>query len=322
MSYIYFFLVALFGLSSCQSECSLDFVCDPSPESAIHSFQYHAESADICERSCKYVHDTGAAPPFPQCNFFTYRANTQPQALNCHYLTECRRLASPPPGMTSGVANCDDSTFFCDSLADEAPAYNDKTAYWTCDSGHPYGGTKVNQGVHCSVGCPSFKTEDGSVGQVSSECKFNEDSQKTEWSLADPTGVMTSDDVTIESPSENPLPRCGCGNLELEGEIADEEGKVFQCNIEPTVENGKTIITDENECLLLCDGVFVFDLFCSAGVWSIDLSDPPLASDIFCYNGGDGGNNAPLSTWFPPPKTDTPTDPPADTESPTETPTQ
>merc|ERR1711872_1101358 len=112
----------------------------------------------------------------------------------------------------------------------------------------------------------------------------------------------------------------------LTGTIQEEDGKVFKCTNDVSVnDDGNTVITQDNDCALLCDGSLVFDLFCSVGQWSIDYLVE--ASDIYCYRSGstDGSGSVTLSTFWPPAPgpTGAPTDPPTTppTEAPTDSPT-
>merc|ERR1711942_623491 len=90
------------------------------------------------------------------------------------------------------------------------------------------------------------------------------------------------------------------GDLVLNGTINPEEGKVFKCTNDDIEVDGNTVINQDNDCALLCDGNLVFDLFCSVGQWSIDYLQ--TADDIFCYGGGstDNSGHVTLSTFWPP----------------------
>ena len=113
----------------------------------------------------------------------------------------------------------------------------------------------------------------------------------------------------MDSTTDNPEPACGCADLQLEGALQDEPGKVFICTADIIEENGSTVIKENNECYLLCDGTLVFDLFCSGGLWSIDYLQS--AADIYCYKGGstDANGAVTLSTYWPPAPTQKPTNP-------------
>merc|ERR1712107_747850 len=64
-----------------------------------------------------------------------------------------------------------------------------------------------------------------------------------------------------------------------------------------------------NECSLICDGLLVFDLFCSEGMWSIDYLSS--AADIYCHGStAEGPDHVTISTYWPqPPKTSTTAEP-------------
>ena len=112
---------------------------------------------------------------------------------------------------------------------------------------------------------------------------------------------MDASGTAIESASTNPTPGCGCKDLVLPGTVLDEPGKVFKCTNEDIVNaDGDTVITQDNDCALLCDGTLVFDLFCSVGQWSVDYLE--TAADIYCYGGGstDSNGSVTLSTYWPP----------------------
>jgi len=147
---------------------------------------------------------------------------------------------------------------------------------------------------------------------VSSSCIFDSASGKSIWGPATPENVKDSSGAAITSASDNPTPGCGCADLVLTGTVADEPGKVFRCTDENIEVNGDTVISQDNECSLLCDGTLVFDLFCSGGLWSVDYLE--TAADIYCYNGGstDANGAVTLSTYWPPAPTQNPTNPPTD----------
>ena len=70
----------------------------------------------------------------------------------------------------------------------------------------------------------------------------------------------------------------------LNGTVQEEDGKIWDCTYDPEInQDGNTIISDENNCQLICDGLLVFDLFCAEGFWSIDYLDS--AADIFRSEG-------------------------------------
>ena len=141
------------------------------------------------------------------------------------------------------------------------------------------------------------------------------------WGAATPANVVDASGTAIESASTNPTPGCGCKDLVLPGTVLDEPGKVFKCTNDDIVNaDGDTVITQDNDCALLCDGTLVFDLFCSVGQWSVDYLE--TAADIYCYGGGstDSNGSVTLSTYWPPAPTGAPTDPPI-TDTPTDNPT-
>ena len=125
------------------------------------------------------------------------------------------------------------------------------------------------------------------------------------WGTATPDNVVDSTGTVIVSASTNPTPGCGCKDLVLTGTVQEEEGKVFRCTTEPTIDDdGNTVITQDNDCALLCDGTLVFDLYCSVGQWSVDYLT--TAADIYCYGGGStNGGLVTLSTFWPPAPTTT-----------------
>ena len=159
---------------------------------------------------------------------------------------------------------------------------------------------------------------------VSSSCIFDEAIGISVWAAAIPDNAVDSSGAAVESASLTPTPGCGCKDLVLNGTIAEEDGKVFKCTNDDIVDaEGNTVITQDNECALICDGNLVFDLYCSAGQWSVDYLEE--AANIFCYGGGstDGSGSVTLSTYWPPAPTDSPTDPTeAPTDAPTEAPTE
>ena len=173
--------------------------------------------------------------------------------------------------------------------------------------------------------CPSF--ESSGVGPkadivVSSKCVYDENTQTSVWGDPNPADVVDNMGAAVGSASATPTPGCGCKDLVLNGTIKPEEGKVFKCTDENIEVNGNTVITQDNDCALLCDGNLIFDLFCSVGQWSIDYLE--TADSIYCYGGGstDYTGAVTLSTFWPPAPGTTggqPTDPPTEpTEAPTE----
>ena len=170
--------------------------------------------------------------------------------------------------------------------------------------------------IHIFFRCPSFEfqTDENKKSDivVSSTCVFDSATSTSVWGPASPNNVIDASGTVIESAAANPTPGCGCKDLVLAGEVPDEDGKVFKCTVEPTINaDGNTVITQENDCALLCDGTLVFDLYCSVGQWSVDYLT--TASDIYCYGGGttvDGGLVT-LSTFWPPAPTDKPDTTPA-----------
>ena len=134
---------------------------------------------------------------------------------------------------------------------------------------------------------------------MSSSCVWDSDQGSGFWSAAAPRNVLDSDGVLIESPTSNPEPRCGCHDLVLDGTIPDEKEKVFEC-IEDVVvtDDNQTVITGDNECVLMCSRSFVYTLFCFRGMWSVPGIEE--AKDIVCYQDqGSTGTAATLSTYWP-----------------------
>ena len=131
-----------------------------------------------------------------------------------------------------------------------------------------------------------------------------------------PDNVLDGHGTLIESASANPVPSCGCQDLVLSGTIQEETGKVFSCNNQLMVnEDGNTVIKDDTECIFLCTGTHVFDLYCLMGSWSWPgLED---AAEISCYDEtttttrdptattdstAEGTSAVTLSTFWPPGK--------------------
>ena len=132
----------------------------------------------------------------------------------------------------------------------------------------------IPESVQCFAKCSSFTFADGSVSEsdivVSSSCVWDSDQGRGFWSAAEPHNVLDSDGVIIESPTSNPEPRCGCHDLVLDGTIPDEKEKIFDC-IEDVVvtDDNQTVITGDNECVLMCSRSFVFSLACFRDMWSV-----------------------------------------------------
>jgi len=236
-------------------------------------------------------------------------------------------MSDPISGSYSGAWSCNDTTIFCGPIGD-IPAYDDKKTVWTCDHNvHPYGDSSkfIFQDTTCRTTCPSFESSGAGPKAdilVSSKCVYDENTQTSVWGDPDPSDVLDNLGVAVGSASATPTPSCGCKDLVLNGTIKPEEGKVFKCTDENIEVNGNTVITQDNDCALLCDGNLVFDLFCSVGQWSIDYLEN--ADSIYCYGGGstDYTGAVTLSTFWPPapgPTGGEPTDPPTEpTEAPTE----
>jgi hypothetical protein len=153
--------------------------------------------------------------------------------------------------------------------------------------------------------CPSFEYSTAQNTKadlvVSSTCMWDTATNTSVWGPANPDNVVDSSGTVIESASTNPTPGCGCKDLVLPGTVQEEDGKVFKCTTDPTINaDGATVITQDNDCALLCDGTLVFDLYCSVGQWSVDYLTS--AADIYCYGGGstDGSSVVTLSTYWPP----------------------
>ena len=137
----------------------------------------------------------------------------------------------------------------------------------------------------------------------------------SEWTVALPGNVLDGHGVLIESASANPVPSCGCEDLVVKGTVEDEVGKAFACNNVLTVNtDGDTVVTDDIECTLLCEGFHLWDLYCMMGSWvPFDIES---AADISCFSqtttttrdpsaptqtgSTDGNNQVTLSTYWPP----------------------
>ena len=101
------------------------------------------------------------------------------------------------------------------------------------------------------------------------------------WTMAEPANVMTSDGDLIVSALDNPEPHCGCKDLILAGAVKEEKGKEFVCMDDDIVnDHGDTVITEDNDCLLLCDKTVEYELFCAMGKWTVD--GLVSAADISC----------------------------------------
>jgi len=296
-------LLSTFSVSLCKFACQSPVVCDPSLESEIFLNAFHFLDETQCESSCILGH------PNNPCKFFTWVPNAQAQVPNCFQMRECKEMSDPMNGGKSGAWNCEDPEIFCPAIG-EIPAYDTRRTTWTCDHNvHPYGGEDkhIFQDTTCRATCPSFAYSDGTLQRtdvvVASTCIGA--GAESVWSDAVPDNVVDVNGTSIESASTNPEPYCGCKDLVLTGEVQEEDGKAWQCEIDPTIEDGNTVITDENTCFLTCDGYQVWELYCSMGQWSEDwLQD---ASEIYCHGGGttvtgDADVTKPLSTFWPPGK--------------------
>ena len=136
---------------------------------------------------------------------------------------------------------------------------------------------------------------------INSTCVWDSEAGRGFWSSAEPSGVLDSEGVLIESPVSNPEPSCGCDDLVLDGTIPEEKEKVFDCLDDDIVTtDNKTVITRDNECVLVCSRSYVWDLFCWRGLWSVpDLDN---AQDIVCYVPTHTTHTqATLSTYWPTP---------------------
>jgi len=285
-------------------ECPTPVVCDPSLESEDYVNSAHYATSEQCQQACQIGH------PYNPCKFFTWIPNAAPGVTNCFQMSACTEMSDPITGATSGAWSCDDEDIFCGPVAD-IPIFDDKKTVWTCDHNvHPYGNAdlKIFQDVTCYTTCPSFKEYNGTKEErsdlvVASTCRFDRTTNQTGWSQADPGNVMDTAGNMIMAADMTPNPACGCEDLVLPGQVAEEDGKIWQCLYEPS--NGiDTIIKDDNECQLICDQLVVFDLFCSEGMWSIDYLTS--AEDIFCHGATDGYTE--ISTYWPtnpPPATTT-----------------
>jgi len=319
-------LLSLLSISPALSKlsCQTPVVCDPSLESDIYIKDAHYRTEAECEDSCSIGH------PYNPCKFFTWVPNAQAQVPNCYHMKACNEMSDPITGSQSGAWSCDDEKIFCSSIGD-VPPYDDKKTVWTCDHNvHAYGtASNIFQDTTCRTTCPSFEfISEGKNTKadivVSSTCVYDSNTETSIWSTPSPDNVQDSSGVAVGSASDTPTPGCGCKDLVLPGIIAEEAGKVFKCTIEDIVDGDNTVITQDNNCALLCDGNLVFDLFCSVGQWSVDYLQ--TAADIYCYGGGSTNANQYdyLSTFWPtvpptgnPNPTDPPTEPTTEATEPT-----
>ena len=154
-----------------------------------------------------------------------------------------------------------------------------------------------------SSSCPSFEYQTVQNKNadivVTSTCMWDRATDTSIWGPADPNNVIDSSGTVIESALANPTPGCGCKDLVLPGTVSDEIGKVFECKTDPNY-NGDTIISQDNECFLECDGMLVFDLYCSVGQWSVDYITS--AADGYCFEERSTDAQVTLSTYWPPDK--------------------
>eukprot|EP00092_Neocalanus_flemingeri_P016283 GFUD01017628.1.p1 GENE.GFUD01017628.1~~GFUD01017628.1.p1 ORF type:complete len:313 (-),score=59.49 GFUD01017628.1:104-1042(-) len=285
-----YLLSLLVTVKASSLDCPIPVVCDPIVGILA---SYITNNAATCEKICHYS-GAGIGGGVMGCKFFTYW-NREGSKENCHFLTECS-AAVHAPGAHSGLWSCADDTLSC-AGAGEVPAYDDKATLWTCDYGYAYGGnTRVSAGATCSASCPSFLPE-GSQS-VSTTCEYSAAGGAV-WGTPTPPDVTAADGQTkITNPEENPTIPCGCADLVLEGEIEmqDDNGLQLTCTgTQPSIAEGKTTFTQDTECILLCDGVLTWDLYCSQGEWSV--SDLNKADDVKCYGSGE---YVTLSTWFSP----------------------
>jgi len=286
-------------------DCGVNFVCDPSVESDIYLQMAHMLDEAQCEQFCQVGH------PNNPCKYFTWVPDTAPNVPNCFQMTECVEMTNPRHGEKSGAWSCEDESIFCGAIS-EPPLPSEKEALWICDHGvHPYGGpgTVVFQDVVCRSSCPSFQyNNERSLKSdivVSSSCKYNRFSKKSEWSAAFPGNVLDGHGILIESASANPVPSCGCQDLVLKGSIVEEVGKVFSCNNQLTVnQEGDTVIPDNTQCVFQCSGTHMFDLYCLMGFWSEYGLES--AGQISCYEQTTTTTIDPTAPTAP---TDSPTDP-------------
>ena len=135
---------------------------------------------------------------------------------------------------------------------------------------------------------------------MSSTCVWDRGQGRGVWSAAEPGNVLDSAGVLIESPTSNPEPTCGCHDLVLNGTIPEEEEKLFDCTEDVIVtDDNNTVITADNECVLICSRSFVFSLFCSRGMWSVPGVEE--SEDIACYEEEQGSTSSQItmSTFWP-----------------------
>ena len=152
--------------------------------------------------------------------------------------------------------------------------------------------------LNLSFSCPSFLPEDSEP--VSTTCQYS--TGTASWGTTTPSDVTSADGTTITNPEDMPILPCGCADLVLDGEVVmqDDNGLELRCtDPQPGIADGQTTFSQDTECVLFCDGVLTWDLYCSQGVWSVELKQ---AADVKCYGTGE---YVTLSTWFPPQTTTT-----------------
>jgi len=299
-------LYLLLPIVSAFNECESHIICDPSKGflASLDVFSF-----ETCEQMCQFSHDaTGPLADTPGCEFYTMWSRTGVKD-DCYLLSECTSLEhAHAAGARTGVLNCQDQDKHCQG-GGVIPPYNDKETIWSCDhDSWAYGDNFVYPGITCTASCPSFT----GGASVSTTCGFS--GSKAEWGA--PSAVITaSDGTSITNPVENPTIACGCGDLVVEGEVVmedDEYGLQLTCtDPQPSYDSGsgETTFSQDSECILLCDGLLAWDLYCSQGEWSVQLK---TSEDVRCYGGGGGAVT--LSTWFPPePETTTPAEAPTPT---------
>jgi len=271
-------------------ECESHVICDTTKGliTALDVFDY-----ETCQQMCQLSHDEVPSPLPSGCEFFTMwtRAGIK---NDCYLLSECVPLEHAP-GARSGIMECEKPEKKCTGGGSDIPVYNEKETLWSCDhESWAYGDKPIYPGVTCTASCPSFQ----GGHSVSTTCVFT-DSAAT-WGPPD-VAATTYNGTTVSNPELNPTVACGCVDLVIEGEVVmeDDNGLELKCtDPQPTIEDGKTTFSEDSECILLCDGVIAWDLYCDHGQWSVDLT---TAKDVTCY--GDGAVT--LSTWFPPQPTST-----------------
>ena len=134
---------------------------------------------------------------------------------------------------------------------------------------------------------------------MSSTCVWDSDQGIGVWSVAEPANVLDSAGVLIESPTSSPEPTCSCEDLVLNGIIPEEKEKVFDCvDMIIVTDNIQTVITADNQCVLMCSRSYVWGLFCSRGMWSVPGLEE--ADDILCYEDeGMTSSQVIMSTFWP-----------------------